>query len=199
MIMKLFCKSIYRILIRTICDVGTCAGWHAIELAKLGHSVVGTDISETVIEKAKENSIQFENIDVKFIKDDVLKSFLKSEQFDLITDRGTFHSMHGFRIPSITELYINTVKRLLKPGGIFMIKGMSIDEKRFNVGHFEELSELRIKSQMPYHFGPHELVETFNSDMEFIENWQSVFQTQNLKDPAIAEVAVFKNVNNGEI
>ena len=169
-----------------ICDFGTCAGHQSVEMAKLGHNVVGTDISKTAVEKAKEYSIQFNNINVTFIEDDVLDSKLKTEQFDLITDRGTFHSVYGF---GTYKLYLNTIKRLLKPNGILLVKTMSIDEKRFDE---TDGSEYVGWSQMPYHFKPQELVEVFSRDMNFLENWKSVFQTKNLMHPANAEVAIFK-------
>ncbi len=36
-----------------ILDLGTCSGSQGIELARRGHRVVGTDISETALERAK--------------------------------------------------------------------------------------------------------------------------------------------------
>jgi hypothetical protein len=46
---------------------------------------------------------------------------------------------------------------------------------------------------MPYRFYAQELIEVFSHDLRFLENWQSVFQTENLSRPMIAEVAVFQN------
>jgi len=171
-----------------ICDLGTCSGEQAIEMAKLGHSVIGTDVSRTALKHAKKNALQYEDVDITFIRDDVLESNLESEQFDLIVDRGCFHSFYNI-IPAKT--YIDTVKRLLKPGGVFMVKVMSSEA---HIGdHFDFYNGK--KHIMPYRFNSSDLVEVFNKDFEFLENWQSVFQTENLDQPAAAEVAIFRKQN----
>jgi methylase of polypeptide subunit release factors len=117
-----------------ICDVGTCSGDQAIAMATLGHSVTGIDVSETALEQARKNAqknalrYKNKNIDITFLKDDILESKLESKQFDLIIDRGCFHSFYNL---APVELYIDTIKRLLKPNGIFMVKVMSNDEERY--------------------------------------------------------------------
>lgn len=67
----------------SICDVGTGSGAIAISLKKFypNSNVLGIDIEEKAIKKATEN-IKANNVDVKLIKNDLLKGI--NMQFDLI-------------------------------------------------------------------------------------------------------------------
>jgi 2-polyprenyl-3-methyl-5-hydroxy-6-metoxy-1,4-benzoquinol methylase len=53
-------------------------------LAKRGFQVIGSDLSETVIKRAKNVYANEKNVD--FIVDDILNSNLKENQFDYIFD-----------------------------------------------------------------------------------------------------------------
>ena len=168
-----------------ICDLGTCSGEQAIEMAKLGHDVTGIDVSEVALEMARKNLLEEENVSVFFALDDILDSRFGDESFDLITDRGCFHSMHAF-IPD--DRYIASVRRLLKPGGMFFVKGMSEDEERFL-----SLDVLDGKEYVSsYRFKPNELDEIFGTDLEFIDSWKSCFYSSVVSPPAVAEAALFR-------
>ncbi|MDH3338210.1 MAG: class I SAM-dependent methyltransferase [Gammaproteobacteria bacterium] len=168
-----------------ICDLGTCSGEQAIEMAKLGHDVTGTDVSEVALEMARRNLLAEENAVVFFAHDDVLDSRFADESFDLITDRGCFHSMHAF---ISDDRYIASIRRLLKPGGLFFVKGMSQDEERFRSVDVIDGKEY----QSPYHFREKELDEIFGADLEFIDSWKSFFYSSVVDPPAIAEAALFR-------
>lgn len=66
---------------KSILDVGCGTGRHAIELAKRGYKVTGIDLSESMLEKAREKA-DSENLEVNFIKKDA-RDFNFQEQFDL--------------------------------------------------------------------------------------------------------------------
>ena len=169
----------------TICDLGTCSGEQAMEMAKLGHKVVGADVVDLALEKARAKAAEIEGIDVTFVKDDILDTKLEPNQFDLITDRGCFHSFYGV---VSSELYINSIKSLLKPGAIFLIKTMSFDESRFrSVDYYAGKKHI-----MPYHFKSQELIDVFKGELKYLDNWQTVFQSKNVEKPAVAELAVFR-------
>lgn len=101
-------------------DLGTGPATQAIELAKLGFDVVGTDISPTAIEKAQLRAKK-ENVKIKFIADDILETKLKQKEFDFILDRGVFHT----KDPELREKFIENIKRILKPDGIYFMKCFS--------------------------------------------------------------------------
>jgi SAM-dependent methyltransferase len=86
-------------------DLGTGPGTQAIELAKNGFNVTGSDISPSAIKKAK-----LSTNNVNFVIDDILNSKFEGESFDYILDRGCFHVL------SIDEriMYLSQIKRILK-------------------------------------------------------------------------------------
>ncbi len=168
-----------------ICDLGTCSGEQAIEMSKLGHDVTGTDVSEVALEMARKNLLEEEGVVVFFALDDVLDSRFGNESFDLITDRGCFHSMHAFMSD---DRYIASIRRLLKPGGLFFVKGMSDDEQRFRSVDVVDGKEY----MSPYHFKQNELDEIFSVDLEFVASWKSHFYSSVVDPPAIAEAALFR-------
>jgi cyclopropane fatty-acyl-phospholipid synthase-like methyltransferase len=61
---------------------------------------------------------------VNFIKDDIVNTKLKSNEFDYIFDRGCFHAIS----PRDRKEYINKVKRILKDNGILFLKCFSDKE-----------------------------------------------------------------------
>ncbi|MEK6865753.1 MAG: class I SAM-dependent methyltransferase, partial [Thermoproteota archaeon] len=101
-------------------DLGTGPGTQAIELAKKGFKVTGSDVSPSAIEKAK-----VPTSNVNFVIDNILNSKFESESFDYILDRGCFHVLSSDE--RIT--YLNQIKRILKKNGIIFLKCMSKNEK----------------------------------------------------------------------
>jgi len=101
-------------------DLGTGPGTQAIELAKLGFTVTGSDLSESAIEQAKKLGA-----DIKFVTDDVLDSRLPDSGFDYIFDRGCFHCLE----PSQRNKYLQQIKRILEKRGILFLKCFSVEEK----------------------------------------------------------------------
>ena len=100
-------------------DLGTGPATQAIELSKLGFQVTATDISENAISRAKRISNSIE-----FIVDDILESKLKEDSFDYIFDRGCFHVLE----PSSRQRYVNQISRLLREGGLLILKTFSAKE-----------------------------------------------------------------------
>ncbi len=104
-------------------DLGTGPGTQAMELAKKGFDVIGSDISGTVIER---NKIMYETQyhNIKFVVDNILYSDFKENYFDYIFDRGCFHVFSE----EDRLKYYNQIKRILKQKGILFLKCFSIDE-----------------------------------------------------------------------
>lgn len=62
-------------------DIGCGTGRHSIELAKRGYTVVGIDLSESMLERAKEKAAN-ENVKIDFIQADA-RHLVYNSEFDL--------------------------------------------------------------------------------------------------------------------
>ena len=105
-------------------DLGTGPATQAICLAKRGFKVIGSDLSETAISRARKVYANEENIN--FLVDDILNSKFKDNEFDYIFDRGCFHVL----LPSDRQKYISKIKQILKAKGILFLKCFSDKEPR---------------------------------------------------------------------
>ena len=135
-------------------DLGTGPGTQAIELAKKGFRVTGSDISRSAIEKAR-----LSTKNVNFEIDDILNSKFESESFDYILDRGCFHVL------SIDdrETYLNQIKRILKKSGIIFLKCMSKDEKNLP------------DDKGPHKFFKNEIIHYFQNDFDIKKSKDTVY------------------------
>ncbi len=104
----------------TFLDLGTGPGTQAIELARLGFVVTGTDVSSAAIAQA---AVRARGVSVRFVVDDLLATTLR-EEFDAIFDRGCFHVFDEKEHPR----YLASLLSLLKPGGLFFLKCFSVAE-----------------------------------------------------------------------
>jgi SAM-dependent methyltransferase len=168
-----------------VLDLGTCSGSQAIELAKRGHRVVGTDISGTALVQAKAAASREDGIEVQFLLDDITASALRENQFDLILDRGCYHSVCCFQHLD----YVAGVKRVLKPRGILLLKTMSSEEKRFVT--FDTFENKSI--QMPLHFTREVLEESLSPHFDVQEIRDSYFFSAVVDPPARARFAILRN------
>ena len=105
-------------------DLGTGPATQAMLLAKRGFNVVGSDLSEAAIKRARNVYASEKNID--FIVDDILNSKLKDGEFDYIFDRGCFHVL----FPTDRQIHIVRIKQILKDNGILFLKCFSDKEPR---------------------------------------------------------------------
>jgi SAM-dependent methyltransferase len=97
-------------------DLGTGPATQAVLLAKRGFKVIGSDLSEAAIKRAR--SVYANEKNVNFIVDDILNSKLKDSEFDYIFDRGCFHVL----LPADRQRYITKIKQILKENGILFLK-----------------------------------------------------------------------------
>ncbi len=65
-----------------ILDLGCGTGRHSIELAKRGYTITGVDLSESLLNRAKEKALQ-QKVNINFIKADA-RNLNFSKEFDLI-------------------------------------------------------------------------------------------------------------------
>jgi methylase of polypeptide subunit release factors len=85
-------------------DLGTGPAAQAILLAKMVFKVIGSDLSESAVNRAR--NVYADQKNVNFVVDDILNSNLKENEFDYIFDRGCFHVL----LPADRQRYITTIK-----------------------------------------------------------------------------------------
>ena len=86
-------------------DLGTGPGTQALELAKRGFMVTGSDIASSAIKSAQKMSNE-----VDFVTDNILESKFEDESFNYILDRGCFHTFE----PIQRTKYLSQINRILK-------------------------------------------------------------------------------------
>jgi SAM-dependent methyltransferase len=168
-----------------ILDLGTCSGSQGIELAKRGHRVVGTDISETALERAKRAAAVETGLTISFQLDDIAESRLDDSQFDLVLDRGCYCSICSFN----HEEYVASVRRVLKPGGVFLLKTMSSEDQRFMA--YDKVGGRDV--QMPFHFTEKQLQTLLSPHFRIEQLRDSYFYSSVLDEPARARFVIMRN------
>jgi len=168
-----------------ILDLGACSGSQSIELAKRGHRVVGTEISETALEQAKLAAAREPELALSFLIDDIAESRLKDSEFDLVVDRGCYDSICSFN----HEEYVASVRRVLRPGGVLLLKSMSSEERRFMA--YDKVGGREV--QMPFHFTAEQLRTLMSPHFVIEQMRDSYFYTSVLDEPARAHFVILRN------
>ena len=134
-------------------DLGTGPGTQAIQLAKMGFTVTGTDLSVNAILKAKKLDGK-----INFLVDDILDSKLEKDSFDYILDRGCFHVLSNDK----WDKYVKTIHYILDKNGLFFLKCFSIKEEKLTYG--------------PYRFSDHDIRNIFGKDFVIESIIDTVYQ-----------------------
>jgi SAM-dependent methyltransferase len=141
---------------KTFLDLGTGPATQAIWLAKRGFKVIGSDLSDAAINRARKIYANEEN--VNFIVDDILNSKFKDNEFDYIFDRGCFHVL----LPADRQKYISKIKQILKKdNGIFFLKCFSDKEPR---------------QEGPYKFSAEQIRDLFGESFRIDSINETVYQ-----------------------
>ena len=132
---------------KTVLDIGCGTGIGLDFLAESAEVVVGTDYSEETVEYARKGNdnvnLTFEVMDCKDLKFD-------DGKFDLVTSFNLIEHIHG------QEKFIQEVKRVLKPNGIFICS--TPNTKVFNPGgqyyhfHVHEFTFSELKTLLEKYF-----------------------------------------------
>jgi SAM-dependent methyltransferase len=136
-------------------DLGTGPATQAIWLAKRGFKVIGSDLSQAAINRARKIYANEEN--VNFIVDDILNSTFYENEFDYIFDRGCFHVLS----PADRQNYMRKIKRILKVNGILFLKCFSDKEPR---------------QEGPYKFSQDEIRDLFDESFRIDSIKETVYQ-----------------------
>jgi len=100
--------------VATVFDMACGTGSHVIELSKLGYQCTGADISEGMLQVAKEKADQI-GLDIDFIQAD-MKSFKVNKKFDAIL--GLYAMGYLVDIEDLKEAF-NNVRDAIRTGGVF--------------------------------------------------------------------------------
>ncbi len=139
-----------------ILDLGTGPATQAIALAKRGYDVIATDISESAIRKAR-GAAKEAGVRIDFRVDNILGSRLEDGLVGTIVDRGVFHVLS----PEDRPLYVEAVRRVLKPDGLLVLKTFS-DKERSGYG--------------PYRLSSREIREYFRTAFDVLSTKDTLFQ-----------------------
>jgi ubiquinone/menaquinone biosynthesis C-methylase UbiE len=143
-----------------ILDLGTGPATQAIQLAKRGFKVTGSDVSEAAIRRARELYVHKDkdkDKEINFTVDNILNSKLKDKMFNYVFDRGCFHVLPIDKRP----VYIKEVKRILDDNGRLFLKCFSIKEPR---------------QEGPYKFSETEIRQLFGNEFVIISVKDTVYQ-----------------------
>ena len=168
-----------------ILDLGACSGSQSIELAKRGHRLVGTEISQTALEQAKLAAAREPKLAISFLIDDIAESRLNDDQFDLVIDRGCYDSICSFN----HEEYVASVRRVLRPGGVLLLKSMSSEERRFVA--YDKVGGREV--QMPFHFTEEQLRTLMSPHFVIEQMRDSYFYSSVVDEPARARFVILRN------
>ena len=103
---------------KTVLDVGCGTGRHALELARRGYTVIGVDLSESLLTQGRKTA-RTEGLAVTFIVGDA-RTLGFAARFDLALSicEGAFSLMET---DEMDRLILENVARVLKPGGKFIL------------------------------------------------------------------------------
>jgi ubiquinone/menaquinone biosynthesis C-methylase UbiE len=132
-------------------DLGCGTGADAIYLASLGFDAVGVDISGEALRLAQKRASRAGE-QVEWVQADVCDVPLDDRSVQLIVDRGCLHHFTHAQWGA----YAGEMARLLAPGGLLFVRGMSEQHRHKNILRDDYVREhfdtdlLRVVRTMPY-------------------------------------------------
>ena len=138
----------------TCLDVGCGAGLEALYLAWEGYRVIGVDSSEPALEVARER-VAAAGIEVDLRRGSAFDLPVPSASIDLALDRGCFHCIDREDRPD----YAREIDRVLRPGGLFLLRGAARDDEEQGVLGFDAAELDALFPAPAFHRGPIEETE----------------------------------------
>jgi 2-polyprenyl-3-methyl-5-hydroxy-6-metoxy-1,4-benzoquinol methylase len=119
---------------KKILDAGCGNGYGTHYLSLHAESIVGVDIDQETIDKAKKN---FFSKNVEFKKTNVNNLPFENDSFDLVISFEVIEHLSDY------QTYFNEIKRVLKPGGVFIFSTPNKlftdnNDLKFNPYHLKE-------------------------------------------------------------
>ncbi len=117
-----------------VLELGCGTGRITIPIAEEGHEIIGLDISDKLLKRAKEK-IDKEDLDIKWIKGD-MRDFSLNKKFKMIFI--PFNSIHHILTLDDMEKVLENVREHLKPDGRFIVEFFNPDLNILNRDPAEE-------------------------------------------------------------
>lgn len=133
-----------------VLDVGCGTGNFSIKLAKMGCKVVGIDVSEEMLKKAREK-VKAEGLDIEFHEMDIYDLNFEDNSFDAVFSMAAFEFIEYpekaidelFRVAkNDSEILIGTISRDSSWGRLYLSKEYQ-ENSVFKYAHFITLEELK--------------------------------------------------------
>ena len=103
--------------VRSILDLGCGTGRHSVELARRGYEVVGVDLSEGMLERARRRAAAERVSGTTFVLGDVQNAQI-GRRFDAVL---SMFAVVGYQISdAAVRATLANVRRHLEPGGVFI-------------------------------------------------------------------------------
>ena len=181
-----------------ILDVGTGAGFFAVLLSKLGHSVTGIDMSNKMLAEARKNAETF-NVRADFVRMNAQELDFADETFDVVISRNL-----TWTLPDVVQAY-REWRRVLKVGGVLINFDSDYGDKNFTneqtcaKGEVEdemlvECQEIKDALRISTHTRPSwdvERLEMLGFDVACDENIASAVHISGLPFDRIALFAIY--------
>jgi len=111
-------------------DIGCGSGNNVIWLAQNGFEAAGCDLAPTALKQARQKA-RDAGVSCDFFEVNFLENEIPGSPFDLLFDRGCFHTMAD---PQQRRLFSKRAAALLKPAGIWLSLSGNADEDREGEG-----------------------------------------------------------------
>ena len=111
-------------------DLACGAGRHAMLMAQMGIESIGIDSSKSSIEFAEKRSEAMGLENIRFINNLVQDVQLEKESFDIVIAWGLMHYLER----EDQDKFLEKVKYILKPNGMFLLTLRSTKDSRKNTG-----------------------------------------------------------------
>ncbi len=118
---------------QAVLDVGCGSGVESVFLARNGCRVVGVDASMPALGLARSQALASE-VAVDWCRSDVRKLPVASAVVDVVIDRGCLHVIARRARP----IYAGEVTRVLRPGGVVLLRGAMRDDDDAGVVGMDE-------------------------------------------------------------
>jgi SAM-dependent methyltransferase len=103
--------------IRSLLDLGCGTGRHSVELARRGYEVVGVDLSEGMLERARRRAIGQAASSTTFLRGDI-QTMRLDRRFDAVL---SMFAVVGYQLSdAAVRSTLANVRRHLQPGGVFI-------------------------------------------------------------------------------